>query len=90
MDQAVMDLVHRGVTSTTNYKRTDVMVGTIRRVDARGFGFIRGTDGKDRFFHATSCSNSPFDDLEEGQKVEFVDSYDEARGKTAADDVRVM
>ena len=45
--------------------------GVIKKiVTDRGFGFISG-DGNDVFFHHTSVVDISFDDLQEGQSVEF-------------------
>jgi CspA family cold shock protein len=46
--------------------------GTIAKlVRDRGFGFIRGNDGRDIFFHRSGLVNLNFDDLEQGQMVDF-------------------
>lgn len=37
----------------------------------RGFGFVRGDDGNEVFFHRTELNTVDFDALEEGQAVEF-------------------
>lgn len=56
--------------------------GIVKRVNSdRGFGFIRpegkGDHGKDVFFHATSVKNRRFDEIQEGDRVEFdVESTD--------------
>ena len=52
------------------------MTGTIKRiVTDRGFGFIRpeGTQGKDSdiFFHMSELSGRKFEDVHEGDHVEF-------------------
>ena len=40
------------------------MTGEIVRVEfEKGFGFIRGEDGVERFFHATALQGMRFDDL---------------------------
>ncbi|MBP6860371.1 MAG: cold shock domain-containing protein [Candidatus Pacebacteria bacterium] len=46
--------------------------GTIARVTDKGFGFIaiEGAE-KDLFFHSNELVNVRFDDLREGDKVEF-------------------
>jgi CspA family cold shock protein len=47
--------------------------GTIAKIErGRGFGFIRpqGSD-QDVFFHTTALSGLVFDELQEGQAVEF-------------------
>jgi CspA family cold shock protein len=46
--------------------------GTIKKVMDQGFGFI-GIEGesKDLFFHSNELQNVSFDDLKEGDAVEF-------------------
>jgi len=47
------------------------MTGTIaRKVEDRGFGFIKGDDGKDYFFHRSGCITS-YDQLGRNQPVQF-------------------
>ncbi len=48
------------------------MTGTIRtlRVD-KGFGFINDQAGKDYFFHQSTVQSERFEDLREGDHVEF-------------------
>ena len=47
--------------------------GTITRiVRDRGFGFIQADGGsKDVFFHSSAVEQPTFDELSEGQRVEF-------------------
>ena len=46
--------------------------GTIKRlVTDRGFGFIDTGGSKDLFFHMTAVEGLDFEDLEEGQRVEY-------------------
>ena len=47
--------------------------GTITRlVRDRGFGFIKASDSdEDIFFHSSSLDEGAFDELSEGQEVEF-------------------
>ncbi len=48
------------------------MTGTIKRlIRDRGFGFIRGEDGQEVFFHRSTLQGLDFDGLQEGEKVEF-------------------
>ncbi len=48
------------------------MQGTIKRVIRdRGFGFIRGADGQEIFFHRSGLQGLNFDTLKEGDAVEF-------------------
>jgi CspA family cold shock protein len=43
-----------------------------RIVRDRGFGFIQSNDSNEElFFHSTSLMGPVFDDLEQGQEVEF-------------------
>jgi len=47
--------------------------GTIKKlVPARGFGFIEGERGE-LFFHHSSVKDTPFEDLREGQKVDYTE-----------------
>ena len=47
--------------------------GSITRlVRDRGFGFIKATEGGEEvFFHSSSVEQPTFDELNEGEKVEF-------------------
>ena len=46
--------------------------GTIKKlVHDKGFGFIQGSDGADVFFHHSSVADHQFDNLTEGQSVEY-------------------
>lgn len=44
--------------------------GTIKKLTDKGFGFIAG-DGEEIFFHMSALQNARFEDLQEGQSVEF-------------------
>ncbi|MFP6563209.1 MAG: cold shock domain-containing protein [Myxococcota bacterium] len=47
--------------------------GTIKKmVRDRGFGFIRGEDGKEVFFHRSGLNAADYDGLSEGDAVEYV------------------
>ncbi len=47
------------------------MHGRVKKLFAdKGFGFIRGEDGVERFFHRDSCE-TPFRDIREGTAVRF-------------------
>src|ERR1700693_2990739 len=53
--------------------RLGMPTGTIKRlVRDRGFGFIRDDGGQEWFFHRSSVDGS-FDQLNEGQRVSFVE-----------------
>jgi CspA family cold shock protein len=47
------------------------MNGTIKRLTAKGFGFIAASDGSEYFFHQSACNGTRFDELREGQSVTF-------------------
>ena len=49
--------------------------GTIKKLTDKGFGFIEGEKG-DIFFHHSAVQDVAYDNLREGQKVE----YDEGSG----------
>ena len=49
--------------------------GTIKKLTDKGFGFIAGERG-DVFFHHSSLEGASFEDLREGQLVD----YQEGRG----------
>ncbi len=62
--------------------------GTIKKlISNRGFGFIEGESGE-IFFHSSAVENSSFEELREGQSVEYV----EGRGPKGprAENVRVL
>lgn len=41
-------------------------------VPERGFGFVRGDDGKEVFFHRSGLGANDYDSLSEGDEVEYV------------------
>lgn len=43
----------------------------IRIVSDKGFGFIRGSDNQEYFFHRSSVRNNTFDDLNDHAQVTF-------------------
>lgn len=51
--------------------------------DAKGYGFIETTEGKDIFVHFSAVQMDGFKTLQEGQKVTF-DIVDGAKGPQAA------
>ena len=49
-----------------------MQTGTIARLTDKGFGFIkREGQEKDLFFHSNELVNTTFDELREGDKLEF-------------------
>ena len=49
------------------------MTGTVKRlVRDKRFGFIAAADGgQEYFFHSSACTETRFDDLQEGERVSF-------------------
>lgn len=48
------------------------MTGKVKKLVAeKGFGFIQGNGKQDIFFHHSSVADKHFDDLVEGQMVEY-------------------
>lgn len=60
-----------------------MQTGTIKKILDKGFGFI-GVEGqeKDLFFHMNEVQNAHFDDLKEGDAVEF-ETEDGPKGLSA-------
>jgi CspA family cold shock protein len=50
-----------------------VSEGTIKKLTDKGFGFIQGERG-DIFFHSSSVVGTTFDNLREGQTVQYSES----------------
>lgn len=44
--------------------------GTIKKLAEKGFGFIQGSDS-DIFFHFSALEGVSFEELREGQKVDY-------------------
>jgi len=57
--------------------------GKVKKVvQEKGFGFIQASSGQDVFFHHSSVADGGFDDLREGQQVEYsVDEGQSGGGK---------
>lgn len=49
--------------------------GTIKRLTDKGFGFIDAGTGNDLFFHMSNVEGVSYDELQEGQRVEFTESH---------------
>ena len=58
------------------------MKGVIKKVDERGFGFIKMEGAKDVFFHANDCSARNFKEMKEGDMVSF-ETEDSPKGPKA-------
>jgi len=63
------------------------MIGTIKKLTDKNFGFIAKEEGgNDLFFHANNLVDVEFDALQEGDKVEF--EIIETQKGQAADQVK--
>ncbi len=51
--------------------------GTIKKLMDRGYGFIKGEQEEDLFFHRNDVEGVEFTSLSEGQEVE----YDQGQGR---------
>lgn len=78
----------RVASTATEARDCDMAQGTIKRLTDKGFGFIEVRPGKDMFFHLSSVEGCQFDDLQEGQKVEFNEG--EGPKGPRAENVRVI
>ncbi len=47
--------------------------GTIKKLTEKGFGFIDTGHGADLFFHLSNLQGVTFDELHEGQQVEYTE-----------------
>ncbi len=45
--------------------------GTIKKIMDRGYGFIKGEQEEDLFFHRNDVEGVEFNSLNEGQEVEY-------------------
>ena len=60
----------------------------VRLVRDRGFGFIRADNGQEIFFHATGLQSGSFEQLQEGESVEFDVEPDPRSSRNRAVNVR--
>lgn len=56
--------------------------GKVKTLTDKGFGFINTGEAKDLFFHLRELRNVNFDELKQGDKLEF-DVEDGPKGKFA-------
>lgn len=68
------------------------MQGKVKKlIMEKGFGFIQAPDDKDIFFHHSCVSDKKFDDLAEGQLVEYsIDEEGSAQKGPRAANVRPL
>jgi CspA family cold shock protein len=52
--------------------RDDELTGTVKKLTEKGFGFIEGQGG-DIFFHCSAVLDEGYDNLREGQQVEYTE-----------------
>lgn len=61
------------------------MTGKIKTLHTdKGYGFIRGEDGTDYFFHRSAVKNAEFDTLKKGHEVTF-EGFEGQKGMRAED-----
>ena len=58
------------------------MTGTIKKLTDKNFGFIAQEGGNDLFFHANNLVGIDFEELQEGDNVEF-EVIDTDKGQAA-------
>jgi len=56
------------------------MIGKIKMLTDKGYGFITKEDGKDIFFHSSDLESVEYTELEEGMMVNFEEGESD-RGK---------
>ena len=64
--------------------------GTIKKLMERGFGFIGTDTGQEYFFHRSGVQGVSFDELREGQRVEFTTEPDPRGRGDQAVNVRLI
>ena len=63
----------RGATQQRQVPTGPKVRGRVKKlVPERGFGFVRGDDGKEVFFHRSGLGSTDYDSLSEGDVVEYV------------------
>jgi CspA family cold shock protein len=63
----------RGAAAQRNAPTGPKVRGKVKKlVPERGFGFVRGEDGKEVFFHRSGLGANDYDSLSEGDTVEYV------------------
>jgi CspA family cold shock protein len=68
---------------------SDRIAGTVKWFNnAKGFGFISHTDGRDVFVHFRSIRGEGYRTLDEGQRVEF-NLMDGPKGLQAEDVIKI-
>jgi len=60
-----------GVSPGNHHGKPAMAEGTIKKLTTKGFGFIKGEDEEELFFHSSGVQGVSFNDLREGQKVSY-------------------
>ena len=76
----------------TQRQETIMTTGTVKWCNGqKGFGFIQPDDGgNDVFVHISAVEHAGLSSLAEGQKVSFEIKADPKRGKSSADNLRLV
>ena len=70
--------------------KEQVQMGVVKRKLDKGFGFITNSEtNKDIFFHATSCVDPKFNELEENATVNYTESTGRDGKKIAIEIVEI-
>jgi CspA family cold shock protein len=71
---------------------SEMAVGKVKWFDARkGFGFIEPEGGgKDVFVHISAVERAGLSNLSEGQRISYDEQHDPKRGKTSADNIKLL
>ena len=67
-------------------------IGTVKWFNsAKGYGFVAPEDGgKDVFVHISAVERAGLSGLAEGQKVSYEEKTDSVRGKTSAENLKIV
>jgi cold shock protein len=73
-------------------READVATGVVKWFNAtKGFGFIQPEGGgQDVFVHKSAVERAGLSDLREGLKVSYEVKVDQRRGKSSAENLRVL
>lgn len=71
--------------TTHSHTENKQMTGTVKRIISdKGFGFIADMNGKEYFFHKSGLAGMKFEELFEGDKVDFEPDINNHKGPRAA------
>ena len=83
-----LSLLYRCSSIFSFFEREEMAEGTIKKLAEKGFGFIDIGSDKDLFFHMSSLDGCRFEELQEGQRVEYT-TGDGPKGPVA-ENVRII